>query len=133
MLRITVQELETQGIEYQKKARLHLFGKDFVHEQSYAKSDSALAMEYCRNELGQNRVCVLVVEPTQDSVWREASEAEALMQQQDAPTVNPASPTPAAVESSPSAPSSGSIDLKSVLTKLNEPIDLKALLFKKLL
>jgi hypothetical protein len=110
-----------------------LFGKDFVHEQSYAKSDSALAMEYCRNELGQNRVCVLVVEPTQDSVWREASEAEALMQQQDAPTVNPASPTPAAVESSPSAPSSGSIDLKSVLTKLNEPIDLKALLFKKLL
>jgi hypothetical protein len=136
MLRITVQELEAKGIQYQQTGQIHLFGKCFVHEQSYAKADSDVAMEYCRNELGQNRVCVLIVEPEQDSVWREISEVETAAT--DSSTPAPGDQSSGQGQSSnaipsPSPATESAIDFKSLLNKLNEPIDLKALLFKKLL
>jgi hypothetical protein len=137
MLRITVQELESKGIQYQQTNQIHLFGKCFVHEQSYAKADSDVAMEYCRNELGQNRVCVLIVEPEQDSVWREISEVDnttttAIVPAEpgEQPSVQGQSPN---ATPSPAPAAESAMDFKSLLNKLNEPIDLKALLFKKLL
>jgi hypothetical protein len=137
MLRITVQELEAKGIQYQQTGQIHLFGKCFVHEQSYAKADSDVAMEYCRNELGQNRVCVLIVEPEQDSVWREISEVENTAVTASIPP-EPGEQSSGQGQSSDAIPSpsptiESAIDFKSLLNKLNEPIDLKALLFKKLL
>ena len=136
MLRITVQELEAKGIQYQQTGQIHLFGKCFVHEQSYAKSDSEVAMEYCRNELGQNRVCVLIVEPEQDSVWREISEVETspnAPKSEKSDAMSSAQHPSADTTTSPSPASESTMDFKALLNKLNEPIDLKALLFKKLL
>jgi hypothetical protein len=137
MIRITVQELEAKGIQYQQTGQIHLFGKCFVHEQSYAKADSDVAVEYCRNELGQNRVCVLIVEPDQDSVWREISEVANTATTATIPPETGEQP-PVQGQSADATPSSSpaaesAIDFKSLLNKLNEPIDLKALLFKKLL
>lgn len=136
MLRITVQELEAKGIQYQQTGQIHLFGKCFVHEQSYAKADSDVAMEYCRNELGQNRVCVMIVEAEQDSVWREISEVENPIANATLPSTGKqpsAQHQSSEAIPSPSPASESAIDFKSLLNKLNEPIDLKALLFKKLL
>jgi hypothetical protein len=135
MIRITVQELEAKGIQYQRTGQIHLFGKCFVHEQSYAKADSEVAMEYCRNELGQNRVCVLIVESEQDSVWREISEVQAAAAQASLLAADnrlTAQNQSAEAPTAPANPSDSAMDFKSILNKLNEPIDLKAL-FKKLL